>query len=210
MTLLSLALAAHVVAADRPVLLPQRAGAEVYVSLDRTITTRTARAGDAVGFHIVDDVDIDGRFMPRGTRVTGVVLRAKRAGRFHGAADLAIGDLTIASADGTPLARSGVVITAMPRRHDLAGFYARQTASEGAVLTGMAAGYGGAWLASQWSHSEDTIANVGLLTGVTAIALVKILPRGEDLQLSPGGALAVTFTAVGVRSNMRSGRLSPQ
>jgi len=175
--------------------IPLGSDTPVPLILDQTITTRTARVGDVVHLHTAVDATIDGRRVPRGTAVVGAVIRARRAGRLHGAAELAIGDFTILGAHATPVAQSATVITALPPPHGPRDFYARQTAAEGAILTGMAAGYGGAWLASQWSHSEETVARTGILAGAATIALVKILPRGADLQLSPGGPIVVAFTA---------------
>lgn len=175
----------------------------VRVVLDQFVTTRTAKVGDVVRMHTVDGTTVDGRSVLRGTAVTGTVVRAKRAGRIHGQAELAIGGFTILGPGGVPLAVSDVVITALPRQRMPRSFYTGQAAAEGPILTGMAAGYGAAWLASQWSHSEETIVRVGAVAGVTTIALVKILPRGEDLQLSPGGPIEIAFAASGSQSSSR-------
>lgn len=169
----------------------------VRISLDQTVTTRTAKVGDVVRMHTEEDVTIDGRTVPRGAAVRGTVIRAKRAGRIHGEAALAIGDFRILGAGGVPVAVSDGTITALPRPPAPRSFYAAQTDAEGPILTGLAAGYGAAWLASRWSHSEETVARAGLLAGAATIALVKILPRGEDLQLSPGGAIEIGFAPCG-------------
>ena len=172
---------------------PGAALVPVRVALDQIVTTRTAHVGDVVGLHTVDDAIVDGRMVPRGSPCTATVIRATRAGRLHGVADLAIGAFVVLGPDGTVLARSDSSITALPRRRAYRNYWDMQTDAERTVLTGMGAGYVGAIVASRFSRSEETVVRAGVLSGLAAIVLMKTLPRGPDLAITPGGAIAVMF-----------------
>jgi hypothetical protein len=170
-------------------------GTEVTIVLDQDVTSRTASTGETVRLHTAADVTIGGRFVPRGAAVRATVIRAKRAGRRRRPGELEIGELTILGPDGGPLAESEAVIRVLAPRRVARDFYAKQAAAEGRILTGMAAGYGGAWLASQWADSEDTVAASGLLAGVAATGLMQVVPRGPDLQISRGAEFSFVFGA---------------
>jgi hypothetical protein len=58
-------------------------GTDVRLAFDDGITTKTARAGDKVSFHVVDDVVIDGQVViKKGTAATGTVGKVERGRRF--------------------------------------------------------------------------------------------------------------------------------
>lgn len=167
----------------------------VRVALDQIVSTRTAHVGDVVALHTVDPAVLNGQLVPRGSLCTARVIRAKRAGRFHGHADLAIGKFAVVGPDGTVLARSDASVTALPRRRAYRGYWDMQADAERTVMTGMGAGYAAALVASRFSRSEDTVVRAGVLSGLAAIILMKTMPRGPDLEITPGGAIAVVLVA---------------
>jgi hypothetical protein len=58
---------------------------------------------------------------------------------------------------------------------------------------GMSAGYGGAGIASIWSHDEETVAGVGLSVGLATAVATAIMTRNRDVEFSNGATLDVVF-----------------
>jgi len=168
----------------------------VQLRLESAISTGTARAGDAVRLRTVNPFAVDGRPIPPGCEVRGVVTRSKRPGRVRGRGELDITIVSIVLLDGTV-----VPVTARPATVE----QPRSTRPRGAtrpppivpILAGMAAGYGTAWLVSRGSDSAETIARSGVVAGVTTGVLVGVLKRGADLELRPGRMLDVVIERTG-------------
>jgi len=77
-------------------------GTDVRLSFDSDLTSKTARVGDKVAFHVVDDVVVDGQVViKKGTSATGAVSDVARGRRFGVNARLKIRVEPIAAADGT-------------------------------------------------------------------------------------------------------------
>ena len=156
--------------------------------LDTTITTKIARVGDPVPLFVAAGFVIDGITIAARSRARGVVIDAVRPGRIRGRGSLAIQIVSVTGPDGTPLRVSGTYfVEPRPRRMTAPDPQVR-------ILAGMAAGYGTAALASKVSNSADTIANTGLLAGVSAGILVGVLERGEDLMITRGRIIEVILT----------------
>jgi len=93
-TLLGLALASYAT------LVPKGTG--VRLSFDDGLTSRTARVGDRVKFHVVDDVIVDGQVViKKGEAAEGTVTDVARGRRFGVNARLKIRLDPIAASDGT-------------------------------------------------------------------------------------------------------------
>lgn len=75
--------------APQPILIP--AGTILHVTVDQSISSKTANAGDEFDASLANPVRVHGEeVLPRGTRITGIVTTAKSAGRFKGHAELGI------------------------------------------------------------------------------------------------------------------------
>lgn len=92
--LLSLALA------SMATLVPK--GTDVRLSFDQDISSKTAKIGDKVGFHVVDDVLVDGQVViKKGAAATGTVTEVAKGRRFGVNARMKIRLDPITAADGT-------------------------------------------------------------------------------------------------------------
>lgn len=94
--------------APEPIVVP--AGRVLVVTVDQSISSKTANSGDHFDASLARSVMIDGKeVLPRGTKVSGVVTDAKSAGRFKGHAELGLA-LDSINIDGTdyPLRTSSV------------------------------------------------------------------------------------------------------
>ena len=77
-------------------------GTDVRLSFDDAVTSKTAKIGDKINFHVVDDVVIDGQVLiKKGTAATGVVTEVAKGRRFGVNARLKIRLEPVAGADGT-------------------------------------------------------------------------------------------------------------
>lgn len=75
--------------APQPIVIP--AGTILHVTVDQSISSKTANAGDEFDASLAEPVTVQGEeVMRRGTRITGIVTSAKSAGRFRGKAELGI------------------------------------------------------------------------------------------------------------------------
>jgi hypothetical protein len=61
------------------------------------------------------------------------------------------------------------------------------------VGAGLLASYGGAGIASIWSHDEETAVGVGLSVGLATAVATAILTRNRDVEFSNGATLDVVF-----------------
>jgi len=86
-------------AAARPIVIP--ADTVVEVTLDQSLSSKTATSGQAFLATVETPIEIDGKVaIPKGARATGVVKDAKAAGRFKGGSVLAL-SLTNVTVGGT-------------------------------------------------------------------------------------------------------------
>jgi len=75
--------------APQPIVIP--AGTILHVTVDQSISSKTANAGDPFDASLAESVWVHGQaVLRRDTRVTGVVTSAKSAGRFRGRAELGL------------------------------------------------------------------------------------------------------------------------
>lgn len=75
--------------APQPIVIP--AGTMLHVTVDQSISSKTANAGDEFDASLSEPVTVHGEeVLRRGTRITGIVTSAKSAGRFRGNAELGV------------------------------------------------------------------------------------------------------------------------
>lgn len=85
--------------APKPIVVP--ADTVVEVTLDQSLSSKTATSGQAFLATVRAPIEIDGKVaIPKGARATGVVKDAKAAGRFKGGSVLAL-SLTNVTVDGS-------------------------------------------------------------------------------------------------------------
>jgi len=94
--------------APKPIVVP--AGTPIEVTLDQSLSSKTATSGQAYLATVEAPVEIDGKVaIPKGTRATGIVKDVKAAGRFKGGSVLSL-TLTNVTIDG----RSYDITTSAP------------------------------------------------------------------------------------------------
>jgi hypothetical protein len=75
--------------APQPIVI--RAGKILSVTVDQSISSKTANNGDHFDASLAEPVTVDGQeVLPAGTRLTGIVTDARSAGRINGHAELGI------------------------------------------------------------------------------------------------------------------------
>lgn len=167
------------------------ADAQVRLTVEQDISTETARVGDVIRLRTRDSASFMGEVFPAGTPATGIIVRAKRAGRLRGGAELAVGQVAILAPNGTAVATADTITSVAPP----AGHRPSDPKVKALILLGLVAGYAGAWIASHWSDSEDAVVRAGVGTGVAAVAAVTVLPRGADAKLDRGATITLAFKA---------------
>lgn len=185
---------AALVVSALPSIQPPRAeyrGATARLVLETTVTTRGARVGDPVPLRVADAFVIDGIGIARGSRAHGVVAATRRPGRIRGRGSLAIEITSVTGPDGRALPVSGMIAALPPR-----GPRRFPADVEGAILVGMAAGYGTAAMVSQSSTSAETIGGAGAVAGLATGVVVGVLKRGDDLVLSSGAIVDVPIARI--------------
>jgi hypothetical protein len=190
-SLLAIALAAVVSTASGAEI---PAGTHLLLRMEHSISTRTAKVGDGVHLRTSTPVSVDGRIvLPVGTWVSGTIQRVERRGRLHGQGRLEIGLETLLLPTGLAVSISPLV--AVAAKPDFSA--TRNRGGDGNVLlvtgVGLLAGYGGAGIASIWSHDEDTAVGIGLSVGVVTMVATAILTRNHDVEFRNGAALDVVF-----------------
>ena len=86
--------------APKPIVIP--AGTVLSVTVDQTISSKTANNGDRFDASLAQPITVDGNeVLPTGTKASGVVTDAKSAGRFKGHAELglALDSITVKGKD---------------------------------------------------------------------------------------------------------------
>lgn len=77
-------------------------GTDVRLAFDSALTSKTAKVGDKVKFHVVDDVLVDGQVViKKGTEASGMIDELQRGRRFGVNASIRIRLDPIAATDGT-------------------------------------------------------------------------------------------------------------
>lgn len=166
-----------------PVKLTVPAGTSVTMALASDLTTKTARAGDAFGALVVQDVLVNGRVaIPAGSRVTGSVTNVvSGSNKIGGVPTLGLRFHTLDLPDGQQVALNGELV--QQGRSDTG----RDTAK---ILGGAAAG---AVIGHQVDNSDKGKVIGGLLGGAAgAIAAKK---TGAEVELPQDTTLVIATSA---------------
>jgi hypothetical protein len=173
-------------------------GAHVLLSMQNSLNTRTAQAGDFVYLRTSSPISAGGDMVvPVGSYVQGVVTEAKRSGKVAGRAQLAIRLETLTLASGKTfkfspqlssvesgdfgqkvVGKEGVVEQAPSHGED---------AKQIAILAGSGAAVGG--LTDRGWKGAGIGAGVGSAVGLATV----LLTRGKEVELRQGATLDVVF-----------------
>jgi hypothetical protein len=169
-------------------------GTHLLLRMEHSVSTRSAKVGDGVHLRTATPVSVDGRIIvPVGTWVSGTIQRVERRGRLHGQSRLEIGLETLLLPTGLAVSISPLVAVAA----NSDSHASRNRGGDGHVLlvtgAGLLAGYGGAGIASIWSHDEETAVGVGLIVGVATMVATGILTRNRDVEFGNGTTVDVVF-----------------
>ncbi len=173
-------------------------GTHLLLRMVNSISTRTAKTGDAIYMQTASPIALDGRIVvPVNTYVTGTVANAKQSGRVSGRAQLGI------RIDALTLP-SGQVVRISPRLAsvDSEGTDQKAVADENeieqgsshlkdaaqiAILAGTGATVGG--LADRSWSGAGIGAGAGSAVGLIAV----LLTRGREVELRQGSTFDVVF-----------------
>jgi len=185
-------------APQRPgkILVPE--GTQIPLVLHNTVSTRSAKPGDAVYLETLFPILIDGKIViPAGSYVSGEIIDSKRPGRVKGRGEMMVRLNTMILPNGY-----SVNFNAMPSS---AGTGGNETvegegkikgdtdkgADAGVVLrtTGMGAGIGAA--AGRAAGNTGRGAGIGLGAGAAAGLIAVLATRGPEVELPRGTTLEV-------------------
>ncbi|MDD5544031.1 MAG: hypothetical protein PHX83_12730 [Acidobacteriia bacterium] len=168
-------------------------GTTLRVSLDSTLSTRSARPGDQFTATLREPIYVNGKeAIPYGTHIDGRVSQVERPGRVHGVGKLDIAferislpngysETIVASTvgtEGTPgskVGKEGTISGPSSRKRDV-----EETAAGGGIGAGIGAIAGGA-------KGTAIGAGVGVIIGLAD----SMRRRGKDLELAAGTNLVI-------------------
>jgi hypothetical protein len=174
-------------------------GSHVLLSLENSISTRTAHEGDYIYLKTASPIAVNGEILvPEGSYVQGVVTHAVRSGRVKGKAELAI------RIDTLTLATGKVIKLAPPHLAsvDSEGTDQKVDPGENAIKQGSGhtadaarvAELGGAGAAIGGISTRSwTGAGIGAGAGGVVGLVVVLLTRGKEVELSRGSTIDVVF-----------------
>ncbi len=168
-------------------------GTKLRVSLESTLSTKTARQGDRFTAVVREPIYVDGKeVIPYGSRIDGRVSQVERPGRVHGVGKLDIAfekielpngysetivasTVGVESQDKTKVGKEGEVSGPSSRKRDV-----EETAAGGGIGAGIGAIAGGA-------KGTAIGGGVGALIGLAD----SMRRRGKDLELPAGTPLII-------------------
>lgn len=167
----------------------------IFITMGRTINSKTARPGDKFFAHVAVPVTMNDQVViPGGSYVLGKVVFSERAGRVKGKSHLQLNWDTVILPDGVTRNLEAVVAGAEGYNSDKIdekgtvegpggqGGEVAKGASKGGATGGVIGGLGtGSWKG----------AGVGAAIGGGAGALLSLFQRGDDVVLAKGASLTI-------------------
>lgn len=192
------------------------AGTKIPIQLRQAVSTKNARAGDAIYAQTTFPVVVDGIIMiPSGTYVKGIVDASKRAGRIKGTAELQFHLTTLiypngysvdlaAAIDQVPGSQDAQIKEPGTAKHD-------SEKGEDLRRVGTAAATGGQ-IGSIAGATSGSLRGFGIggVSGIAAGALIGLLARGSDVRFEIGSGVEVSLNqAIGIEGTevMRTGMI---
>ena len=171
----------------------------VFVSLQQTLNTRSARSGDKFSSQVEVPVTAHDRIViPVGSYIIGYVDKSKRAGRIKGKAELTLKFDTVILPDGTTRYMRAGVQTSEGYATDLdseEGTIQSQGGGTGEVLAGAAGGAVTGTIvgvtAGAMRGGMGRGAAAGAAVGAAVGGLMALFKRGEDVVLPRGSTLTI-------------------
>lgn len=178
------------------VVLPRKT--EIFLTLERSISTKTATAGDRVHGRVSVPVTQDDRIViPVGSYILGRVDFSRQPGRLKGKGELILIFDTVILPDGTTRQMEAVVQSAEGHRTDRSGERGELETSgsqSGEVAEGAATGAVVGATVGAVAGRDLKGAGVGAAIGSGAGALLGLFRRGEDVVLQRGTSLTVQLS----------------
>jgi BON domain len=175
-------------AAPAPIVVP--AGTDITVTVDQKLSSKTSQTGQAFMASVAQPVTVDGRTaIPKGSSVSGKVLRAKEKGKIKGEGELAI-TLTSVTIRGKNYAlATGTLDSTVKGKGKRTAVTTGGGAAGGALIGGLAGGGKGAGIGALVGAAGGLVG--GALTGNKQIEIAPETPLtftlSKSLTLSPRG-----------------------
>lgn len=172
---------------------------EVFISLQRSLNSKTARHGDKFSAIVEVPVTIEDRVViPVGSFIIGHVEDQKKAGHLKGKSQLLLAFDTLILPGGTTRKMQAVVQSAERYQTDTAGEEGRiqgsgnqaeevAVGSAGGAVTGAITGA----TVGLFRGKALKGAGVGAAIGATGGAIISLLAKGEEVELPKGSSLTI-------------------
>ncbi|MBP1608594.1 MAG: hypothetical protein H6Q04_829 [Acidobacteria bacterium] len=167
--------------APRPQLATIPSGTKLMIRLESTVDTAVNKAGDAFKGIVDEDISVDGKVaIPRGSAVSGKLLKVVQSGRVEGRAELAM-ELNKVEVGGTSYSMATKTFSVM----------AESSKKEDAMKIGGGAGIGAAIGAIAGGGKG---AAIGAAVGGGAGTAVVVGTRGKEIKYAPEQKLTFTLS----------------
>lgn len=167
---------------------------EIFIRLERSISSKTASAGDRFHARTEVPVTIDDRIViPKGSYLLGTVDLSNSAGRIKGKARLRLGFDTVILPDGTTRRIEAVLQSAEGQRADPQDETGTLTAEGSQTRETIGAAAGGAAIGGVIgviTGGASGLATGGLVGGASG-ALAALFKKGNEVVLPRGSSLTV-------------------
>jgi hypothetical protein len=166
-------------AAPAPVVVP--AGTDITVTVDQKLSSKTSQTGQAFMASVAQPVTVDGRTaIPKGSSVSGKVLRAKEKGKIKGEGELAI-TLTSVTIHGKNYAlATGTLDSTVKGKGKRTAVTTGGGAAGGALIGGLAGGGKGA--------------GIGALVGAAGGFVGGAFTGNKQIEIAPETPLTFTLS----------------
>jgi type IV secretion system protein VirB10 len=170
---------------------------EIFITLERSLSTRTAQAGDKFYGTVAVPVTLDDRIIiPVGSYIIGQVDASRKPGRVKGAGEIGLKFDTVILPDGTTRQIAAVVGSAegyeSGRPNEEGKIKAEgdqgEATAKGALGGGVSGGAIGAMAGRSWKG-----AGVGAGVGAATGAIIGLLTRNKDVVLPKGASVTVVL-----------------
>lgn len=166
-------------AAPAAVVVP--AGTEIVVTVDQKLSSKTSQAGQAFMASVAQPVTVDGRTaIPKGSSVSGKVLRAKEKGKIKGEGELAIALTSVTIRGKNYALATGTLDSTVKGKGKRTAVTTGGGAAGGALIGGLAGGGKGA--------------GIGALVGAAGGLVGGAFTGNKQIEIAPETPLTFTLS----------------
>jgi len=166
-------------AAPAAVVVP--AGTEIVVTVDQKLSSKTSQAGQAFMASVAQPVTVDGRTaIPKGSSVSGKVLRAKEKGKIKGEGELAIALTSVTIRGRNYALATGTLDSTVKGKGKRTAVTTGGGAAGGALIGGLAGGGKGA--------------GIGALVGAAGGLVGGAFTGNKQIEITPETPLTFTLS----------------